>query len=104
MSWIYLIIAGITEALGVGFLNEWKSKRSYLALFLDFLCFAISLFLLSLSMRELPMSIAYAVWTGMGTVGGILIGIVRYKESPDPKRLFCIALIIIASIGLKYSA
>ena len=104
MSWLYLIIAGITEALGVGFLNEWKARRSYTALAMDFLCFAVSLTLLSLAMNDLPMSIAYALWTGMGTIGGVLIGIVKYGESPDPKRLFCIALILIAAVGLKWSA
>jgi paired small multidrug resistance pump len=59
---------------------------------------------LSLAMQALPMGTSYAVWTGIGTIGGTLVGMVFYKESHDWKRILFISMILIAAIGLKLTA
>jgi quaternary ammonium compound-resistance protein SugE len=57
--------------------------------------------LLGLSLRTLPLGTAYAVWTGVGTVGTAVLGILLFREPATPLRLFCIALILAGIIGLK---
>ena len=64
--------------------------------------FALSFFLLSMAMKTISMGTAYAVWTGIGTVGSALIGILFLGESAGWKRLLFIAMIISATIGLKF--
>lgn len=63
--------------------------------------FAASFSLLSYAMETIPMGTAYAVWTGIGTAGGALVGILFYKEPKDAKRIFFIALILCSAVGLK---
>ena len=63
--------------------------------------FGISLTLLTIAMKEISMGTAYAIWTGVGTVGGVLIGMIFYGEPKDKRRLFFISLVVIAAIGLK---
>ena len=61
----------------------------------------VSVVLLGLAVRSLPLGTAYAVWTGVGTVGTVLLGIVLFSESADPLRLACIGLIVMGIVGLK---
>lgn len=63
--------------------------------------FTISLTLLRMSLEEIPLSVAYAVWTGIGTVGATIIGMMFYKESKSPMRLVCIVGIICTIISLR---
>jgi quaternary ammonium compound-resistance protein SugE len=62
---------------------------------------AVSLGLLGLALRSLPLGTAYAVWTGIGTVGTALLGIALLGDSADPLRLICIGLIVAGIVGLK---
>jgi quaternary ammonium compound-resistance protein SugE len=62
---------------------------------------AVSLALLGLSLRALPLGTAYAVWTGIGALGTVLLGIVLFAESADAARLVCVGLILGGIIGLK---
>ena len=104
MDWLALIAAGAFEVVGVIAMNkivQKKSIASFAVLILGFLC---SLVLLSTAMNTIPLGIAYAVWTGIGTVGGTLVGMVFYKESKDIKRIICIAVIVIAVVGLRLFA
>lgn len=104
MAWVYLILAGAFEVVGVTGMNKVakdKSLQSYMVLFLGFI---ISFIFLSLAMRTLPMGISYAVWTGIGTVGGTIIGMLFYGESRDWKRILFIGLIIAAVVGLKLAS
>ncbi|HZG16811.1 MAG TPA: multidrug efflux SMR transporter [Candidatus Bathyarchaeia archaeon] len=101
MSWLWLILAGCFEVVGViGItqVNQRASFRSYLIMVGGFL---LSFLFLSLAMKEIAMGTAYAVWTGIGTVGSTVIGMVFYKEPKNALRLFFIAIVIIAVAGLK---
>lgn len=104
MEWIYVIISGFCEVIFVNYMNLWQLKKEKIAIVKMCMAFAMSLFLLHLAMRVLPMSITYAVWTGMGAVGGVAVSIIRFGENAGKKRLFCIGMIIFAVIGLKLTA
>lgn len=101
MSWIALLMAGIMEIVGVIMMKKQvESGKKIFILFLA-LCFLVSFGFLSLAMREIPMGIAYPVWTGIGAVGGVLVGILFFKEDKSMAKFFFLSLIIISSIGLK---
>ncbi|KON88382.1 transporter [Sporosarcina globispora] len=101
MSWMYLILAGIFEMIGVTMINSWHKKRNWQSLFLLFAGFGASFLFLALAMKELPMGTAYAVWTGIGAAGGAILGMILYGEPKDAKRIFFIAMVLSAAIGLK---
>ena len=103
MEWIVLILAGILEivwAVGLkyteGFTKITPSIVTIIAMFLSF-------WLLSISMRTLPLSISYAIWTGIGTVGTVIFGIMWLGESSSVIKIFFISLILIGILGLKVS-
>ena len=102
MNWILLIIAGLLEvgwAIGLkyseGFTRLWPSVFTVVTM-------ALSVFLLAVAMRSLPVGTAYAVWTGIGAVGTVILGIVLFGESASFARLVCVALIIAGIAGLKF--
>ncbi|WP_420908084.1 DMT family transporter [Macrococcus armenti] len=99
--WIYLVVAGLCEMLGVLWMNMYAKHNQRIYIVYLIITFGFSLFFLSLSLQGITMSTAYAIWTGIGAVGGTLIGIVFYKESKNPMRLLCIVVILGATIGLK---
>ena len=101
MAWLILVVAGLFEvgwAIGLkyadGFTRLWPSLGTVLAM-------GVSLGLLGLALRTLPLGTAYAVWTGIGTVGTALLGMALLHESADPLRLVCIGLIVAGILGLK---
>ncbi|MBI5974598.1 DMT family transporter [Staphylococcus canis] len=104
MSWLSLIFAGSFEVLGVYWLNQYAIKVQKRFIILLAITFALSLWFLSISMRTIPMGTAYAVWTGIGTVGGTVLGMIAYHESKHFLRIFFIFLIIVSAIGLKLIA
>ncbi|MEF2966261.1 multidrug efflux SMR transporter [Paenibacillus sp. M1] len=104
MSWIALILAGCFEVVGVAGISMVNKKPSVRALITLVGGFLLSFVLLSFAMREISMGTAYAIWTGIGTVGGALIGMIFYGESRNITRLFFIFLIIASVIGLKLIA
>lgn len=101
MPWIALILAGMFEVFGVAMINKLSIKREWHTLTLFIVGFSISLALLSYSLQFIPMGTGYAIWTGIGVVGGALIGIIFFDESKDWRRIFFIGLILFSSIGLK---
>ncbi|MCQ6276559.1 multidrug efflux SMR transporter [Bacillus sp. V3B] len=104
MSWMYLVLAGMFEVIGVigmNKVNQSKNIQSYSILFLGFF---ISFFFLGQAMKTLPMGLSYAVWTGIGTIGGTLVGMLFYGESKDWKRILFIGMIVTAVIGLKLTS
>ncbi len=101
MAWALLGIAGIFEiafALGM----KWSDGFTRLmpALF-TVVTGLSSVFLLSFSLRTLPVGTAYAVWTGIGAAGTVILGMAFLGDSTEPLRLFCIFLILAGIIGLK---
>ncbi|MFC4167791.1 quaternary ammonium compound efflux SMR transporter SugE [Teichococcus aestuarii] len=101
MSWIYLALAGLLE---IGWAVGLKYTHGFTRLVptvLTVTSMAASLGLLGLALRGLPLGTAYAVWTGIGTVGTALLGIALFGEPATAARLLCIALIAGGIIGLK---
>ena len=101
MAWFYLLIAGIAEigwALGMKY-TEGFTKPVPTALTLAVM--AVSVLFLGLAVKHLPLGTAYAIWTGIGTVGTVVLGIYLFNEPSDLIRLTCIGLIVVGIIGLK---
>ncbi|MEX0959248.1 MAG: quaternary ammonium compound efflux SMR transporter SugE [Burkholderiales bacterium] len=101
MAWFVLFLAGLFEigwAIGLkytdGFTRLWPS-------FWTFIAMVVSVVLLGLAMRTLPVGTAYAVWTGIGSVGTVILGIFLFGESAAVLRLLCIVLIVAGILGLK---
>lgn len=101
MSWIILIIAGLFE---VGFTTCLKLSNNFTNIkwaTAFFVCITMSFLLLNKAIQHIPIGTAYAVWTGIGAVGTVIMGIILYKEPTDFWRLFFIFLLISSIIGLK---
>ncbi|KPA90949.1 quaternary ammonium compound efflux SMR transporter SugE [Pseudomonas asplenii] len=104
MSWIILFFAGLFEvgwAVGLKYTDGFSRP---LPTVLTVGAMAISLGLLGLAVKDLPLGTAYAVWTGVGAVGTVIAGIILFGESMALVRLASVALIITGLIGLKVSA
>ncbi|SHF95618.1 quaternary ammonium compound-resistance protein SugE [Flavobacterium segetis] len=105
MNWILLIIGGLFEigfATCLGKAKETSGTTSTLWLVGFLVCLAISMFLLYKATQTLPIGTAYAVWTGIGAVGTVLVGILIFKEPADFWRIFFITTLISSIIGLKF--
>lgn len=101
MAWIILVVAGLTEigwAIGLkyteGFTRFWPSLFTGASM-------VLSIVLLGLALKTLPLGTAYAIWTGIGTVGTAILGIYLFGESAAVLRLVCIGLIVAGIVGLK---
>ncbi|HXI01343.1 MAG TPA: multidrug efflux SMR transporter [Sphingobacteriaceae bacterium] len=104
MNWILLIIAGLFEvgfATCLGKAKETTGASSALWLGGFFVCLFLSMVLLYKATQTLPVGTAYAVWTGIGAVGTVLVGILIFKEPADFWRIFFITTLIGSIIGLK---
>lgn len=104
MTWVILFVAGLFEigwAIGLkyteGFTRFWPSVGTAISMLL-------SVVLLGLAMRSLPVGTAYAVWTGIGAVGTVLLGIALFNEPATAARLLCVCLIVGGIIGLKITS
>lgn len=101
MAWTILLVAGLFEvawAIGLkyteGFTRLWPTLGTVLAMIM-------SLWLLGIAMKSLPVGTAYSVWVGVGAVGTVVLGIVLLKEPANAARLISVALIIAGIVGLK---
>lgn len=104
MNWILLIIAGLFEVAFATCLGKAKeaSGNTIIFWYVGFLiCLTISMVLLVKITKDLPIGTAYAVWTGVGAVGSVLVGIFVFKEPATFWRVFFISTLIISIIGLK---
>ncbi|MEK9952829.1 MAG: quaternary ammonium compound efflux SMR transporter SugE [Curvibacter sp.] len=104
MAWMILGVAGLFEigwAIGLkyteGFTRLWPSVGTVTAM-------VLSVGLLGLAMRTLPVGTAYAVWTGIGALGTVILGIVLFGEPATVARLVCVGLILAGIVGLKLTA
>lgn len=104
MNWIILIVAGLFEvgwAVGLkfteGFTRPWPIVATVVSM-------AISLALLGIAMKSLPLGTAYAVWVGVGAVGTAALGIVLFGESANAMRMASLGLIVAGIVGLKLAS
>lgn len=104
MSWIILFFAGILEIGWAVGLKYTDGFRLPLPTALTVTAMVASVFLLGLSMRTLPLGTAYAIWTGIGTTGTVILGIYLFGEPATLVRLGCIGLIVVGIAGLKLTA
>ncbi|MGB3875762.1 quaternary ammonium compound efflux SMR transporter SugE [Shinella zoogloeoides] len=104
MPWILLTLAGLFEigwAIGLKYTDGFTR---FVPTVLTAASMLVSIVLLGLAVKTLPMGTAYAIWTGIGTVGTVILGIVLFAEPATAMRLGCIALIITGILGLKFVA
>jgi quaternary ammonium compound-resistance protein SugE len=101
MAWWVLVVAGLFEvgwAVGLkyteGFTRLWPSVATVVAM-------TLSIVLLAYAVRTLPVGTAYAIWTGIGAIGTVILGIVLFGEPATALRLVCIGLILAGIVGLK---
>lgn len=102
MAWVYLVVAGLLEVIWAtsmkyseGFTRLWPSVVTLGTMIVSFA-------LLSMAMKALPLGTAYAVWTGIGAVGSVVLGIFLFGESSEPLRLFFAFLIVAGIAGLRF--
>jgi quaternary ammonium compound-resistance protein SugE len=102
--WLALFAAGLLEiawALGLkysdGLTRFWPTVATVVAIVLSF-------GLMALALRSLPFGTAYAVWTGIGAAGSIIVGMFIFSESADPVRILCLTLIVAGMVGLKLNS
>jgi quaternary ammonium compound-resistance protein SugE len=103
MSWIILVLAGFLEiawAIGLkyteGFTKPWPSLFTLIAL-------ALSIYLLAVATRSLPIGTAYSVWVGIGACGTAIVGMVFLGEAVTAARVLCLCLITLSIVGLKFT-
>lgn len=104
MNWLFLVLAGLLEvgwAVGLkyseGFTRPLPSVLTVVAMVVGF-------YLLSLSMREIPLGTAYGIWVGIGAVGAAIAGMVLFKEPVSTLRIASIVLVVVGIVGLKLSS
>ena len=101
MAWAFLGIAGILEIAFAYWMKSSEGFSRFMPALLTVVTGLSSVFLLSLSLRTLPLGTAYAVWTGIGAAGTAILGMAMLGDSVAPLRMFCIVLILGGVIGLK---
>ena len=104
MAWLYLLIAGLLE---VGWAIGLKYTEGFTRLMPTVLTVAamvLSIAMLGIALRTLPVGTAYAVWTGIGAVGTAMLGIYLFGDPATAIRLACIGLIVVGIVGLKFAS
>ncbi|EPY2272318.1 quaternary ammonium compound efflux SMR transporter SugE [Clostridium sporogenes] len=101
MEWLYLVVAGIFEVWWAVGLKYSQGFTKIIPSILTLIGMIASFYFLSLSLKSLPIGTAYAIWTGIGTIGTVLLGIILFKEPINIMRIVCIVFIVSGIIGLK---
>ena len=104
MNWLILLAAGLFEVVWATALKMSNGFANVKADIVFVIGTVMSVWLLSVAMKSIPMGTAYAVWTGIGAVGGVIVGIIMFGEAATLLRLASAALIVIGIAGLKLSA
>lgn len=104
MAWIYLLVAGLFEVAWAIGLKYTEGFSRLVPSLLTVAAMALSLALLGIALRSLPVGTAYAIWTGTGAVGTAILGIYLFDEPATLARLACIAVIIAGIVGLKFAS
>jgi quaternary ammonium compound-resistance protein SugE len=101
MAWVYLVVAGlfeITWAIGLKYADGFTRPIPSIITVVGMI---LSVILLGLALREMPVGTGYAIWTGIGTVGAAILGMILFNEPATAIRIGCIGLIVAGIIGLK---
>jgi quaternary ammonium compound-resistance protein SugE len=104
MHWTLLFLAGLFEVAWAVGLKYTDGFSKFVPSALTVAAMVASVVLLGLAMKHLPVGTAYAVWTGIGTIGTVILGIVMLGDSAAPLRLVCLGLIVLGIAGLKLSS
>ncbi len=101
MKWIFLLIAGLFEISWAVGLKLSHGFTQIIPSVITVICMILSFYFLALSLKNLPLGTAYAIWTGIGTLGTVIFGIILFKEPVTVMRLICIGFILSGITGLK---
>mgnify|MGYP000924420240 CR=1 FL=1 len=104
MAWIYLTVAGIFEIIWAVGLKYAQGFTKLIPSLITLGGMAVSFYLLSLAIKTIPIGTAYAVWTGIGALGAVMLGIIVFNEPVNIWRIAFIGLILAGIIGLKYTS
>jgi quaternary ammonium compound-resistance protein SugE len=104
MYWSILVLAGLFEIAWAVGLKYTEGFTRLVPSVLTGTAMTISIVLLAFATKKLPLGTAYAVWTGIGAVGAVTMGIVLFGESAQPLRLLCVGLIVVGILGLKLTS
>lgn len=101
MAWVFLLLSGLSEMSGVTFMKLSDGFRKWKGTVGAIISGIFSFYFLSLALREIPISTAYGVWTGIGSAGSVVLGMMLFGESRDRRKLLFIAMIIAGVAGLR---
>lgn len=101
MAWFYLIVAGALEVVWAVALKHTEGWTKLYPSVFTIVAMAVGFYFLSLAVKELPLGTAYAIWTGIGTIGTVIYGIVYFKEPVDLIKIVCVLLIVTGIVGLR---
>ncbi len=101
MHWILLLIAGLFEISWAVGLKLSHGFSQLIPSVITVICMVLSFYFLALALKNLPLGTAYAIWTGIGTLGTVIFGIILFREPITAMRLLCIGLILCGITGLK---
>jgi len=104
MYWFVLVLAGLFEIAWAVGLKYTEGFSKLVPSVLTGAAMLVSIVLLAYATKKLPLGTAYAVWTGIGAVGAVTLGIVLFGESAQPLRLLCVGLIVVGILGLKLTS
>lgn len=101
MAWVYLAIASLGEIFGVVSINMYLKEKKIRWMAILVLTFSFGFIFLALAMRDIQLGTAYAIWTGLGATGAVIMGIFFFNEAVSVKRILFLACIISGAVGLK---
>ena len=104
MYWFVLFLAGLFEIAWAVGLKYTEGFTKLVPSVLTGAAMLVSIVLLAYATKKLPLGTAYAVWTGIGAVGAVTLGIILFGESAQPLRLLCVGLIVVGILGLKLTS
>lgn len=102
MGWIFLLAAGLVEIAMAAALKQSQDWSKLVPSAIGVLTALLSIYLLAKALRYLPLGPAYAIWTGIGSVGVVLMGVLLFGEALSAARMGCIALVIGGTVGLRF--
>jgi len=104
INWMALLAAGLFEVVWAIYLKNSKGFTELFPTIMFLITLFISMVLLAFSMKTIPIGVAYPVWTGIGAVGTVLVGIFLFKEGVSAPKMFFLTLILVGIVGLKISS